>query len=651
MNTTHRRPITTAKRKRRNDLADVEGSLLNGCGTVQEIYEPKFEESQGSLLTDTLRILNRGGELQPLVSETLRLIRVASGFDAVGLRLRHGEDCPYFEHSGFSQEFLREENFLCEKKANGEIVRDTEGRAVLQCTCGLVLSGRIPSMSCFTESGSFWTNAASELLALPPEEDPRIHPRNRCIHTGYESVGLFPVRSGREIVGLLQLNGRRPGRFTPELIAIYENLSQNIGLAFQRAMAEESLRRSEMRFRLMSDIAGRLLASENPQILVNELCEKVLEHLGCHAFFNYLVDEGEDKLRLNAYAGISAEEARKIDSTHFVTTARGSVSRILPAPDVKAEPLTSSGIQALACHPLMVQGKVIGTLSFGTRSRSSFSSEDIELMKTVTDQVATAMERMRLIEELRQSRNELDQRVQERTAELERMNRELQDFVFIASHDLSEPLRKILTFGSLLETKCTDRLDEPARDFLSRMTSAADRMKDLLQALLRYSRVEMKKGEFRTLRLNDVVKDAASDMEIAVRNAGARLEIGPLPTVTGDKSQLRQLFQNLIGNAAKYHRSEVKSFIKIYGEEKGGIARIFVEDNGIGFDEKYLDKIFLPFQRLHGRNEYPGTGMGLAICKKVVERHGGEITAKSIPGRGATFIITLPAKHTRSAGA
>jgi len=180
------------------------------------------------------------------------------------------------------------------------------------------------------------------------------------------------------------------------------------------------------------------------------------------------------------------------------------------------------------------------------------------------------------------------------------------------------------------------------------MVGAASRMQELLDALLRYSRVETKGQEFRPAKLDEIAKDAAHDLDVTIQKIGARLEIGPLPTVTSDPYQLRQLFQNLIANALKYHRTEVIPLIRVYGEENHGDCRIFVEDNGIGFDEKYLEKIFEPFQRLHGRNEYPGTGMGLAICRKIVERHGGTITARSTPGKGSTFIITLPVKQERN---
>ncbi len=247
-------------------------------------------------------------------------------------------------------------------------------------------------------------------------------------------------------------------------------------------------------------------------------------------------------------------------------------------------------------------------------------------------------------EVLRRSRDELE----ERTVELERRNRDLQDFAFIAAHDLSEPLRKIQTLGSLLEAKGADRLSEQERDYVSRMTGAASRMQEQLDALLRYTSVDRKGQEFKPAKLDDAVRDAASDLESAVRQIGACVEIGPLPTVMGDPYQLRQLFQNLIANALKYHRTGFKTIVKIYGDEKDGKCRISVEDNGIGFDEKYMEKIFQPFQRLHGKHEYPGTGIGLAICRKIVERHGGMITARSTPGKGSTFIVTLPVGGTKA---
>jgi PAS domain S-box-containing protein len=260
-------------------------------------------------------------------------------------------------------------------------------------------------------------------------------------------------------------------------------------------------------------------------------------------------------------------------------------------------------------------------------------------------------ERKQIEEELRRSRDELEARVRERTsdlgrvvARLELINQELQEFAFVASHDLQEPLRKIQSFCDLIVRTNRDKVDEKGKDYLFRMQKAARRMQQLLRDLLSYSRVTTQLEPFRETNLRVVASEAADVFELKLREARAKLEIAELPVIEADSSQMSRLFQNLISNAVKY-RGPDDTLIKIYGETCESACRIFVEDNGIGFDEKYLDRIFAPFQRLHGRSEYPGTGMGLAICRKIVERHGGSITARSAPGSGTTFIITLPVKQ------
>ncbi len=232
-------------------------------------------------------------------------------------------------------------------------------------------------------------------------------------------------------------------------------------------------------------------------------------------------------------------------------------------------------------------------------------------------------------------------------SQLEASNRELQDFAFVASHDLQEPLRKIQAFGDQLRIDYGERLDAEGRDYLERMHSAAVRMQALIQALLNYSRVTTKAKPFSSTDLASVAHDVASDLEARTAETGGRVEIGDLQEIEADPTQMRQLIQNLLGNALKFHGDE-KPLVKIYGSPAGdGQYSIFVEDNGIGFDEKYLDRIFTPFQRLHARGVYEGTGIGLAICRKIVDRHGGNITAKSAPGRGTTFIVTLPLRQSK----
>jgi PAS domain S-box-containing protein len=258
------------------------------------------------------------------------------------------------------------------------------------------------------------------------------------------------------------------------------------------------------------------------------------------------------------------------------------------------------------------------------------------------------------------SRDITDRKMAERqlrsyTAKLEQSNRELQEFAYVASHDLQEPLRKVQAFGDRLEKKCAAALSEEGRDYIFRMRSAAGRMQNLINDLLTFSRVATKTQPFQPVDLKTVVGEVVSDLEIHIEQTGGRVETGELPTLDADALQMRQLFQNLIGNALKFHRADEKPLVRVYAETLSGeellfgadegFCRIVVEDNGIGFDEKYLDRIFTVFQRLHGRMEYEGSGIGLAVCRKIVERHGGQITAASRPGEGAKFFIDLPVKQ------
>ena len=226
-------------------------------------------------------------------------------------------------------------------------------------------------------------------------------------------------------------------------------------------------------------------------------------------------------------------------------------------------------------------------------------------------------------------------------------NRELEEFAFVASHDLQEPLRKIQAFGDRLQDKCGGSLSADCRDYLQRLLGAAQRMQALIHDLLSYSRVSNKPQPFSLVALNTVLKEVVADLAVLIEKTGGRVEVGELPQIECNPNQMRQLFQNLLGNSLKFRAQDppvVRVSAAPASAPSGGAGFLIrVEDNGIGFDEKYLDRLFQPFQRLHGRHEYEGTGMGLAICRKIVERHSGTLTARSSPGKGAMFLIALPA--------
>jgi two-component system, LuxR family, sensor kinase FixL len=242
-------------------------------------------------------------------------------------------------------------------------------------------------------------------------------------------------------------------------------------------------------------------------------------------------------------------------------------------------------------------------------------------------------------------RKRAEQTLSEQAEKLARSNSELEQFAYVASHDLQEPLRKIQAFGDRLRTKYDATLGPEGLDYLTRMQNAAARMQVLIQDLLSLSRVASHSKPFAQVDLGDVVRMVISDLEVRIQERNGRVEAVDLPVVFGDRGQLAQLFQNLIGNGLKFQKPGEGPLVKVSSEaivSDASAWRITVEDNGIGFDEKYRERIFQIFQRLHGRSEYEGTGIGLAICRKIVERHGGVIAAHSSPGAGAKFVITLP---------
>jgi PAS domain S-box-containing protein len=251
-------------------------------------------------------------------------------------------------------------------------------------------------------------------------------------------------------------------------------------------------------------------------------------------------------------------------------------------------------------------------------------------------------------------RRKLEEERERVLARLERSNRDLQEFAMIASHDLQEPLRKIRMFGERIRVDFASELPETARDYLSRMERAAERGQSLIQGLLAYSRLATRTIPKMPVSLAKIAEDVVHDLEARIRSVHGRVVLGALPTIEADPHQMRQLFENLIVNALKFHRERVPPVVEVTAEEstppdeRGPRRwRIRTSDNGIGFDEKHAERIFKLFQRLHERGAYEGSGMGLAICRKIVDRHGGSIIARSTPGAGSTFFVELPEQQPK----
>jgi PAS domain S-box-containing protein len=229
--------------------------------------------------------------------------------------------------------------------------------------------------------------------------------------------------------------------------------------------------------------------------------------------------------------------------------------------------------------------------------------------------------------------------------ELQRSNTELELFASVAAHDLQEPLRKIRTFGDRLEALHGGSLGESGVDYLHRMLASAERMQHLIDDLLTYARVSVQGLPFKSVDLDLVLRDVANDLEARLELSGGRLDVGDLPTIDGDPVQMRQAFQNLLGNALKFAAPGRPPIVTVTSVVGPGVVMVEIRDNGIGFDPAHVGRIFEPFERLHGRNEYDGTGIGLAIVRRIVERHGGTVDADAMPGEGARFVVTLPIYH------
>jgi PAS domain S-box-containing protein len=293
------------------------------------------------------------------------------------------------------------------------------------------------------------------------------------------------------------------------------------------------------------------------------------------------------------------------------------------------------------------------SLSFGHKTirkdgTSGFSDVSISPLKNVKGEIIGFRGISRDItarKRLEEEREALLQEIRKINQKLEEANKELQDFVYIASHDLREPLRKISSFGTLLQDSLKGKLDEDQQENFEFMIDGARRMQDMIDALLTYSRLTTKAKPLEWVDLNKVIEDLKK-LELATLLDETRGIIHvpkPLPSVQADPSQMHQLFQNLIGNGLKFHKEGIPPEIIIRAHEvENNMIRIEVEDNGIGIDEKYHSQLFTMFKRLHPREQYEGTGIGLASCKKIMERHGGNIGIKSTPGKGSTFWFTLP---------
>ncbi|MEA5599437.1 PAS domain-containing protein [Rivularia sp. UHCC 0363] len=420
----------------------------------------------------------------------------------------------------------------------------------------------------------------------------------------------------------------------------------------ERKRVQEELIRQNLRSQLFADITLKIRTSLQIDEILQTSVTEVQKLLNADRvlILRVFADGSIKAVKEAVVPGLPVVYGQNIDDDCFSREylekyRKGRIKAITDIEQADIQPchvklLQRFDIKSNLVVPIITQNQLWGLLIAHQCDRPRQWNEwETELLQQLADQIGIATSQAKLLEQETRQREELT-----------RSNEELQQFAFIASHDLQEPLRKITAFGDRLKATCENSLTDKGYDYLQRMQNAAERMQALIEDLLTLSRITTRAKPFVEVNLAQVTQEVLSDLEIRIAQTGAQIEVGNLPTIEADPLQMRQLLQNLIGNALKFHRKAEPPLIKIYSKTltnkqlSPDYYQIVVEDNGIGFDEKYLDRIFNVFQRLHGRTEYEGTGIGLAICRKIVERHQGTITATSEPGKGASFIVKLKVK-------
>lgn len=554
-------------------------------------------EKQGhayrELSREILQILNEPADLGKSLERVIAAVRSRTRLDAVGVRLRKGEDFPYAAQIGLSCKFLAKENTLLE--------RGRDGKPRLACTCGMVLGAKAAEDNPFlTPGGSFWTNNSAPLLKLPPDEDPRFKPRNRCIKDGYASVALVPILCKDEIVGLLHLNDRRKGRFTRETIELLEGMAASIGAALMRKRLESGLRDSEEKYRAAFE------SGFDPMFLIDA---------------RTLRFEKVNAAALKQYGYAEAELLA------------------LSSKDVSADPAASRAKLAEIAAGTF-SGRVTG-ISHRRKDGSVFPVEISPSRCVIGGEVKIIVTVHDLTRRLRDE--EAAARAAAEAALMKERERLTMEMMATVSHELRTPLAAIQGYAETL--RCGGLEDKKKRlGFVNTIERHAHRLAYLVEDLLLLSDLDSraKPPEFVDLDLAGFVDDCLKSLSPLIDRQGAKLSVDVPPglTVRADADRLARVFQNLLDNAFKYNRPG--GGVRVHARAEGRTALVTVADSGRGIPKPDLPLVFGRFYRARGTRHIRGTGLGLSIVKALVELHGGRIWAESVPGKGSDFRFTLP---------
>jgi PAS domain S-box-containing protein len=591
---------------------DENGEPMYFMTTLLDITERKNYERLLAVPSQILQILTAPTSLRQAVDGIVAALKAATDFDAVGLRLQEGEDYPFIGAQGYTDEFLEAESTLAAHYPDGGLCRDADGNVSLECTCGLVVSGKTdPADPLFTPRGSAWTNDSQPSLHTPVEKDPRLNPRNRCIHVGFRSIALVPLRAGEEILGLLHFGDRRTDRFTPESIRFFEALGAAIGLALVSRRTQEQLRESEERYRTVADFTydwEYWLAPDDRLVYMSPSCERITGY----APDDFLSDPGllieivhpDDRERMSEHLIHRDDTALHRDDYRIVN--RGGETRWI----------------AHACQRVVdADGRPLGRRA---------SNRDI-----------TA--RRRAEAEIRRLNAELRQRVVSRTEQLDAATCELEALAYAIAHDVRAPLRSIDGFSALVIEDERERLSPQGVDELRRVRQAAQTLARLLDELMGLSNVSRRKLVRQIVDLSALAREVGEETAAAAPPHAVELTVQPGLVAEADPALLRLILRELLGNAWKFTAPRKAAHVEVGARDDGGERAFFVRDDGVGFDMARAEHLFGIFQRLPTADGFEGDGIGLATVHRLVRRHGGRVWAEAEAGEGAAFFFTLPA--------
>ncbi len=565
---------------------------------LTDITERKQSEYRQSLVSEILSIINESPLGVDTINRILISIKREMGFDAVGIRLRSGDDFPYFVQNGFSDDFLLTENTLTVRDQHGGICRDKNGNISLECTCGLVISGRTdPTNSLFTQGGSAWINDSLQLLDLTAEQDPRLHPRNRCVHEGYRSVALIPIRANQEIVGLLQLNDRKKDCFALDLIQYFEGLASSIGIAFTRKQEEEALKKQLDLFERITETSpvGITLVDNDGSIrFANLSAEKILG------------------LTKDEITGRVYNDPR----WHIVDESGG------PFPEDK-----------LPFFRVIKTGAAVHNVRHGIKwpdGRSVILSINAAPLKGVSDKVIGMVAALQDITEHKRMEEEL-------------LKADKLESVGILAGGIAHDFNNILTSisGNISMAKMQVKPGQKIFDLLSAAETASVRAQGLTRQLLTFAKGGTPVKE--TVFLKKLIKES-SLFVLRGSKSGCEFQIAEdLWPVEADEGQISQVISNIVINAnqAMPEGGTIRITAENLMPEKmneipvtpGRYIRISIKDQGVGISEKHLSKIFDPYFT----TKQAGSGLGLATVYSIIKKHNGYISVELPSGNRNHF--------------